>query len=85
MFVFDLEILPIDAEPKCDIGICSDCGWRGLLTDCHSYKEQESWEMPDWYWIFECPKCKDGGCIDDYDYSPERQKEWEEWKEKNES
>jgi hypothetical protein len=57
-------------EPGFDIGICSECGWRGLLTNCDTEQDGD-WE----HGYFEsplCPVCKDGGCIDDFDYSPKQ-------------
>ena len=64
-------------EPKPDIAICSICGWRGDVSECIK-GEDGDWESG-YYEIDECPKCEDGGCIDDYDMSEQRLKEWEEW------
>jgi len=68
-----------DKEPKPDIAICSQCGWRGPISECgiDPYGDGD-WESG-YYPSHLCPKCEDGGCIDDYDMSEERLKEWEEW------
>jgi hypothetical protein len=65
-------------EPKPDIAICSECGWRGPVTECGKDTDGD-WETG-YYPIDLCPKCGDGGCVDDYDMSPERLAEWEKWK-----
>lgn len=71
-------------EPLPDIAICSECGWQGPESDCITDQEGD-WESG-YYSIHLCPKCKDGGCIDDYDMSETRLKEWELWdKEKGNS
>ena len=44
---------------------CSNCGWEGNVSECETDTEQDSWESPS-YIIHLCPKCEDGGCIDDY-------------------
>jgi hypothetical protein len=36
------------------------------------------WESG-YYEVHECPVCMDGGCIDDYDYSPEQAKKLDAW------
>ena len=67
----------VDSEPIPDIAICSECGWRGPVSKC--LKDQDGdWESG-YYIIDLCPICADGGCIDDYDMTPERLKEWNEW------
>ena len=67
----------VDPEPKPNIAICSECGWQGPTSEC--IKDQEGdWESG-YYLIDLCPVCEDGGCIDDYDMTPERTKEWGEW------
>ena len=66
--------------PLPDIAICSQCGWRGPTSECETGEEGD-WETG-YYKIHLCPKCADGGCVDDYDMSPERLREWEEWNEK---
>ena len=67
----------MNPEPTPDIAICSLCDWYGPISECIKGKEEdrETRDCP----IHLCPKCDDGGCIDDYDMSPERQKEWKEW------
>lgn len=56
-----------NVEPKPDIAKCSACGWSGKASLCAVEKEG-SWEEG-YYDIQLCPKCEDGGCIDDYDFS----------------
>jgi hypothetical protein len=75
-----LDSLKLEArnlEPNPDIAKCSYCGWKGNVNECIKGEEGD-WETG-YYKIDECPKCEDGGCIDDYDMTPERAKEWEEW------
>ena len=72
----------ISTKPLADIARCSECGWEGNVSECIKGEEGD-WESG-YYEIDECPKCEDGGCIDDYDYSEDRYKELEEWEKKNE-
>jgi len=53
-----------------DLAHCSDCGWRGPATECQKGTEGD-WESG-YYAVDYCPVCEDGGCIDDYDFSPEQ-------------
>lgn len=55
-------------EHKPDMCGCSVCGWKGKCSDCETEMESEGWEYPD-YEVHICPKCEDGGCIDDYWHS----------------
>lgn len=64
-------------EPKPDIAICSECGWRGDISECGTDKEGD-WESG-YYDVHICPKCVDGGCIDDYDMSPSVEIDWWLW------
>jgi hypothetical protein len=72
-----LDLAQNKTAPPADIAICSICGWRGPTSECEIDQEGD-WESG-YYSIHLCPKCEDGGCIDDYDMTPKRQKEWEEW------
>lgn len=72
-----LSKVDLDAEPKVDIAICSECGWRGSVNDCIKGQDGD-WESG-YYEVDFCPKCAEGGCVDDYDMTPERAKEWEKW------
>ena len=65
-----------DKEPAFDIAYCEECGWRGTPSECIA-GEEGNWESG-YYAVDYCPKCKDGGCVD-YDYTPERAKEYDEW------
>lgn len=67
----------LEKEPESDIAICSQCGWRGPVSECKKGKDGD-WESG-YYDIDLCPKCEDGGCIDDYDMTPQRGKEWKAW------
>lgn len=71
------EELIEDAQPRPDIAICSQCGWRGSVSEC-LVGEEGDWESG-YYPIDFCPICEDGGCVDDYDMTPERAQEWEKW------
>jgi len=66
-----------DVEPLPDIAICCICGWRGPVEQC-GQDEDGDWENG-YYQIDTCPRCEDGGCIDDYDMTEDRLKEWEAW------
>ena len=57
-------------EPPADIAVCSKCSWRGPVSECDTEQDGD-WETG-YYTQPLCPKCPDGGCIDDYDYSPEQ-------------
>lgn len=74
------EIMDDNHEPRPDIAICSECGWKGSTLECIK-GEDGDWETG-YYPIDLCPVCEDGGCIDDYDMTPDREKEWDEWRKK---
>lgn len=69
-------------EPKPNLAMCSECGWEGPIEECGTETEGD-WECG-YYDVHLCPKCEDGGCIDDYTMSRDRAKEWVEWCKKNE-
>lgn len=58
----------VNKPKKCDMCKCSNCGWEGFCHECETEWESEGWEYPS-YQVHLCPKCDDGGCIDDYWYS----------------
>lgn len=64
-------------EPKPDIAHCSNCDWEGPASECEQ-EEDGDWESG-YYMIDLCPKCEDGGCVDDYSMSEERAEEWNVW------
>lgn len=66
-----------EPEPLPDIAICSACGWRGKITECET-EQDGTWEEG-YYDIHLCPKCEDGGRIDDYDMTADRCLEWLKW------
>lgn len=72
--VFDLT-RPNSEYPYHDIAKCSQCGWRGNVSECDTDMEQDGWEGTP-YMIHLCPRCEDGGCIDDYSISRKAIKEW---------
>jgi len=47
---------------------CGDCRKIYRVSDLASETESESWEMPQTYTVHFCPKCEDGGHIEDYWY-----------------
>jgi hypothetical protein len=67
MYMLDLNDFTItDAKgPEYERCGCSNCGWKGNVADCETEWEQDGWESPS-YMVHLCPKCIDGGCIDDY-------------------
>lgn len=67
----------MSAEPKPDIGVCSICEGRFMVHELKTEKEGD-WETG-YYDIHVCPKCPGGGCIDDYDMSPEVAEAWNKW------
>lgn len=67
-----------DTEPKPDIACCSECGGRFPVSDC-PIEQEGDWETG-YYGVHICPKCEDGGCVDDYAMTPECAEEWNEWK-----
>ena len=69
-----------EPEVKVDMCSCSNCGWKGKVSDCESEWESDGWEYPE-YLIELCPKCEDGGLIEDYWYSPKMLKEYYKSKE----
>ncbi len=46
--------IPQDLEVECVDG---DCFWWGKVSECDILWDQESWEMPK-YWYYACPACK---------------------------
>ena len=70
-----------DPEPTFDVAKCSNCGWNGPVGDCETDTEGD-WESG-YYEIHLCPKCEDGGCVDDYDFTESQHAKWEEWCKRN--
>jgi hypothetical protein len=66
-----------ETEPMPDIAICCICNWKGPTSECPVGQDGD-WESG-YYNIHLCPKCEGGGCIDDYDMTSERAREWNEW------
>ena len=79
--IFSLNEDP-DPEPQPDLACCSECGWEGPREDCLIDQEGD-WETG-YYDVDLCPRCEDGGCIDDYNMTEERKEEWYEWKSRHE-
>lgn len=63
--------------PSPDLVKCSDCGKTFKASEC-STEVDGDWETG-YYDVIVCPECEDGGCMDDWDYSPEQWKKYEEW------
>jgi hypothetical protein len=53
---------PVVREPM--IGRCSECKFEAPVEDFDTEQEGD-WEYG-YYDIHICPKCEDGGCVDDY-------------------
>ena len=60
-----------------DIAICSSCNGRFPVAECPTESEGD-WETG-YYSVHVCPKCEDGGCVDDYDCSPTELQQAIEW------
>jgi hypothetical protein len=62
----ELVAVENENEDYDDMCSCSDCGWSGKIADCYLHEECESWELPQLYTVIDCPKCEDGGCIENF-------------------
>ena len=62
-----LFALESSKEPLPDIAICSQCCGCFPVEECNTEQDGD-WESG-YYDIHLCPKCDDGGCIDDYAFS----------------
>ena len=57
-----------------DMCKCNTCENTFKVEDCDSeYDHHDGWEMPAYTEIL-CTVCEDGGCIDDFFFSEEKQK-----------
>jgi len=61
MGIFDEKVLPSVTEAK-----CCECGEWYPVASLGGYWESESWEIPNRYYVHECPVCPNGGCVCDY-------------------
>lgn len=57
-----------DKNDKQDMCECSDCGWKGKVSECEVVEESDGWAS---YLVHACPVCEDGGYVDHYFYSGE--------------
>lgn len=74
-----------DKNPLYQLLMCRcNCGWEGECSECESFTEIESWELPYESTCHICPNC--GEDIDGEDYYPSEQqlREHEEWEKRNE-
>jgi len=46
---------------------CCECNTWYPIGELSGFWESESWEMPQEYFVHECPTCPNGGCICDYE------------------
>lgn len=68
MGLFD-KILPKEDGPEEMIAICSTCGYSADESAFDFELDYESWKgAPHMYKVLFCPKCPDGGCVDDFIY-----------------
>jgi hypothetical protein len=65
------------SEPEHDLAKCSQCGWKGAVAEC-GIRSEGDWESG-YYEIHTCPKCKDGGCVDEYEMTPNQADKWQAW------
>jgi len=69
-----------NAEPQPDLGYCSVCGrWFKLSKLIQEWENDGSDCGGRYYLIDTCPKCKDGGCIEEYTYSVKQQRKYMKW------
>jgi len=66
-----------DGEPKADLAICSSCR-RAWPVDGLETEEAGDYESG-YFRVHICPKCEDGGLIEEYTMSEDRAREWGEW------
>jgi hypothetical protein len=71
--VFD-AIVVAGKEHAPDMCRCSDCGKKFKIRNLKTEQDGD-WESG-YYNFFVCPKCPDGGCIDDYWESAQGLKDW---------
>lgn len=79
--LFDEVQKIINAEPQPDRAQCSDCKRKFWIKDLETEAEGD-WENG-YIDVYVCPKCDDGGCIDNYQFSAKQAKRWLAWKKKN--
>jgi len=73
------EAFDPDREPLPDIAICR-CGWRGPISECDTNLDYSEGDWECGYRIVHlCPKCEDGGSIDNYDMSDKVLEAWNSW------
>ena len=73
-----LEDQEKSGPPSPDIAICSECNGRFKFEECITATDGD-WETG-YYTVLLCPVCPEGGEIDNYDYSPEQLKKYNEYK-----
>ena len=60
-------------DPEPDMCKCSECGGTFKVADCEQdHDHHDGWEMPAYTEIY-CPKCEEGGCVDDFFFSEDKQ------------
>ena len=69
-----IQAVELQQEPDADIATCSACGWSGAFDNLDT--EQEGDFENGYHDVHLCPKCPDGGCIDNYSMSKEQDEAW---------
>lgn len=69
-----------EKEPSPDLVKCSDCGKTFKACDCPTSTEGDC--ETGYYDLPFCPECKDGGCLDTWEYSKIQMKKLMEWQNK---
>lgn len=68
--MFLINPAPVKVDDSPDLCRCGDCYTEFKVEDCDSdHGHHDGWEMPAYTEIL-CSVCDDGGCIDDFYYSP---------------
>lgn len=74
----------LSTDIKPDMCKCQTCGNKYKISECiPDTGHHDGWEYPS-YTIHLCPKCEDGGDVNDYFLSDELTKLWEDMCDKEE-
>jgi len=61
-----IKSLPEEDLPPEMLGKCTKCNYQASVSTFEEdYDHHDGWEMPAYAELI-CPKCPDGGCVDDF-------------------